>query len=304
MNFFPLIGRYSPTSPYSTTAKSCSKIIVGKTFWKSIALPAILYGSNITEFKTEEINKLQRIENSVYRQIMGAPSYSQVASLRGEIGSSLMKTRLTETRIIFYKNLVENNRNELLQRILEEMKASRHKWIKEIEKYVKETGITYEKLKIAKKEELKEIIRKWDTQQWKEEMEKKSSLKIYRKWREAIGGQQEDTCDNREGSRILFKCKTNNLNLNDRKRFKGEDTRCRMCDCECGDLVHFLLWCPVYNEERPKCRELQRPYIENEEEIMGNFLFISDNIEKVKKTIHSFRKIREKSLKEIENETE
>ncbi len=76
------------------------------------------------------------------------------------------------------------------------------------------------------------------------------------------------------------KCRTNNLN--DRKRFKGEDTKCRMCGCECEDLGHFFIVasCRLYNEERPKCRELQRPYIENEQEIVGKFLFKSDNIEK------------------------
>ena len=31
---------------YSVIAKSCSKMLIGKTYWKSIALPSILYGVN------------------------------------------------------------------------------------------------------------------------------------------------------------------------------------------------------------------------------------------------------------------
>lgn len=45
----------------------------------------------------EEIQKLQRIEKCVYRAILGAPSYTQIPVLRGEIGSSgsAMETRIT-----------------------------------------------------------------------------------------------------------------------------------------------------------------------------------------------------------------
>ena len=70
---------------YPVIAKSCNKILIGKTFWKSLALPSILYGANIIEFSKTEIEKLQTIENSVYRQILGAPNYAQKSALRGEI---------------------------------------------------------------------------------------------------------------------------------------------------------------------------------------------------------------------------
>ena len=46
---------------------------------------------NLTE---TEINKLQRVENSVYRQILGGIKSTAVTSLRGEIGASSMKTRI------------------------------------------------------------------------------------------------------------------------------------------------------------------------------------------------------------------
>ena len=32
---------------YSVIAKSCHKILTGKTYWKNIALPAILYGTSV-----------------------------------------------------------------------------------------------------------------------------------------------------------------------------------------------------------------------------------------------------------------
>ena len=62
---------------YPIISKSCNKVLIGKTYWKSVALPSILHGYNIVEFSKSDILKLQRIENKVYRQILGAPSYAQ-----------------------------------------------------------------------------------------------------------------------------------------------------------------------------------------------------------------------------------
>ena len=74
---------------YSIIARSCNKLMIGKTFWKSVALPSILYGTKVINLTEDEINKLRRIENSVWRQILGAPGYAPICTLRGEIGTSL-----------------------------------------------------------------------------------------------------------------------------------------------------------------------------------------------------------------------
>ena len=49
----------------SVNTKSCNRLLIGKTYWKNIALPAILYGSNIINVTESEVEELQRIENSV-----------------------------------------------------------------------------------------------------------------------------------------------------------------------------------------------------------------------------------------------
>ena len=78
---------------YPIIAKSCNKVLVGKTYWKGVALPTILYGAPIVNWKESEIQKLQRIENGVGRVMLGAPRYAVIA-LRGEIGISEIKTRI------------------------------------------------------------------------------------------------------------------------------------------------------------------------------------------------------------------
>ena len=41
-------------------------ILIGKTFYKSIAIPSLLYGTNIINLTDDNIRKLQKIDNSVY----------------------------------------------------------------------------------------------------------------------------------------------------------------------------------------------------------------------------------------------
>ncbi len=129
------------------------------------------------------------------------------------------------------------------------------------------------------------------------EMNEKSSLKIYRKWRKEIGG-QEEIYNNDQASEILCKSRTNTLRLNDRKRFWNELTTCDMCGAELEDLKHFLLWCPAYTQERRNER-LQQPYPE-QEDVIGQYLFENKFIEETKRTLHTFWKIREKKMKEKE----
>ena len=279
---------------YSVVAKSCAKIIIGKAYWKSIALPSILYGTNVINITKQEIVKLQRTENKVYRQILGAPTYTQETALRGEVGSSSVEGRVMTSRLGYYQYLLQERGNGLITRMIEEMKTRGDKWIKQTEDYMKQVQVDYDDMKKSSKEAIKDKIRRWDSRKWRNEMEEKSSMKIYREWRTEVGGQDE-VYDTRESSKILFKCRTNNLPLNDRKRFKGEEEKCDMCGAEREDLKHFVLWCPEYNQERIKHEKLQRPYQEDEDWIIGDLLFDNNDIETTKKMLHDFWKKRKKT---------
>ncbi len=123
-------------------------------------------------------------------------------------------------------------------------------------------------------------------------------LKIYRKWRKEIGG-QEEIYNNDQALEILFKSRTNILRLNDRRRFWNEPTTCDMCGAELEDLRHFMLWCPAYTHERIKSKLLQQPYPE-EDDIIGQYLFENKLIEETKRILQAFWKIRERKMKEKE----
>merc|ERR1711888_149248 len=74
--------------------KSADKAIIGKAIWKQVSVPSILYGRAVVPTSKTLAGNLQRKENMVWRHILGIGGYSAVASLRGEVGSSLMKTRI------------------------------------------------------------------------------------------------------------------------------------------------------------------------------------------------------------------
>ena len=43
---------------YAVIEKSCNKLLIGKTYWKSVALPSILYGINVINLSEDDIKSL------------------------------------------------------------------------------------------------------------------------------------------------------------------------------------------------------------------------------------------------------
>ena len=50
-------------------------------------------------------------------------------------------------------------------------------------------------------------------------------------------------------------------------------------------IYHFMLHCTAYNEERSHSTQLQQPYIESHNDILGHFLFNKEDIEEKKELI-------------------
>ena len=52
-----------------------------------------------------EVERMQQVENMVCRQILGAPGYTLVAALQGEIGASTVRSRDMKLKITFAKQV-------------------------------------------------------------------------------------------------------------------------------------------------------------------------------------------------------
>ena len=96
---------------YSVTEKSVNKLLIGKTFWKSLVLPSILHATAVMQMQEAEIEKMQTIENEVYRKILGAQRYAPNCTLRAEIGASMMKTRIIKIKLNYLKHLLSGKMN-------------------------------------------------------------------------------------------------------------------------------------------------------------------------------------------------
>ena len=72
---------------YLVVVRACSRLVIGKTYWKSVVLPSILYASAVIGWTATDIQKLQRYENSVWRQILSAPLYTPVVALQGKLAA-------------------------------------------------------------------------------------------------------------------------------------------------------------------------------------------------------------------------
>jgi len=294
-------GKKMANLTYPVISKSCNKLLIGKVYWKSLILPKLLYGAGIMDYSKTDILNLGRVENIAYRSMLGAPKYAPVTTLRGEIGSSSMEARIMETRIKYIKYTIEQGENSLLGRISEEYINKRNsKWSKASLEYFKCAEISFRKLKEISPNEIKNRIKKWDTLKWREEMEEKSSLTLYRQYKSSVGG-EDRVYDNRPSSIILYKARANVLPLNDRNRFQNPNasTTCSICNNGVEDLAHFILWCSAFNHVRMNDVHLQQPYIEDENALIGNYLFKNEDVDKVKITLHKFYRIRTKMLKNL-----
>lgn len=116
----------------------------------------------------------------------------------------------------YFKTITTGN-NDLLKRILEDSKEKNClTWIKNTSKYFEDINTTHNDTVNKTRQKLKEITKAWDTNQWKEEIESKSVLYIYKHWKEEI--KEAQFYDNRSSSTIMYKARTNCLPLHYRKR--------------------------------------------------------------------------------------
>ena len=135
----------------------------------------------------------------------------------------------------------------------------------------------YEELERMTKTALKKRIKEWDDKQWKEELEAKSSITIYRSAKNTV--KEDPIYDNTPSSVILFRARTNTLPLRARRRHVEEETTCVLCGKEEENEVHFMLECTKLTEERQRNLTLLRPYVEEPNEVLKAFLFNDDRKE-------------------------
>merc|ERR1712055_3456 len=119
----------------SQIKKSADKVIVGKAIWKLMAIPAILFGRAVVTTSKKQIEKLQRLENKVWRYLLGIGGYSTVETLRGEIGASMVKSRVMETMHLFLVDTLASEFTNIKNMMTDTLIRRKGKWFNSINEY-------------------------------------------------------------------------------------------------------------------------------------------------------------------------
>ena len=278
---------------FSVIEKSCNRVLVGKTYWKCGVLPGILKSAEVMNFPNYLVEELQKQENKVYRIILGATGTTPLVTLRGEIGASEMKSRFIKDRLLFTKNIMES-KNGLVRKVLDNvMKDKKNSWKKKTDEYMKIARLNLRDLEKMSKRKIKKKIYELDTRWWREELETKTTLEIYRECKQET--KEEIIYNNGEASRLLFRARSNTMALNDRFRHdKGENKRntgCPICGAEYENLEHFVLRCPKLDSER-EGELIRNMRGEGDKDILCNLLFRGGRLGEVGVMIQKMWRVR------------
>ena len=113
---------------------------------------------------SHKIEKLQRIENKVWRYLLGVGGYSTVEALRGEIGASMVKSRVMETMLLYMVDTMASGFTNIKNMMKDTITKRKGKWYNTINEYRQELDITWEQLEKIDRLSVKKLVRKYDTE--------------------------------------------------------------------------------------------------------------------------------------------
>ena len=193
----------------------------------------------------KQIDALQKKENRVWRYLLGIGGYSTVDALRGEMGASLVKSRVMETTLQYIRDTMNSEFNNIREMMLDIINSETGRWFRRANLYRLELNIEWTDLYDMTKTELKRRVKDYDTNLWIESITGKPTLEYYAEGKTRIG--YEFCYRNNANSMFLARARTNSLKLEEAVGRGNEyyNKTCKLCGQEEENLVHFLVDCPV-----------------------------------------------------------
>merc|ERR1712121_291722 len=137
--------------------------------------------------------------------------YYTVAGLRGEMGASLMKTRIMKTTLQYVREVINGKFKNIREMMLDIIKMKVGNWYRIVNSYLKELKINWEDIYQMTKEDINKMMKIYDTQLWIKTLEEKSTLKYYREGKISMG--YENCYRNNAGSMLYAQARLNALKL-------------------------------------------------------------------------------------------
>ena len=161
--------------------------------------------------------------------------------------------------------------NERIRKIIiEEINQTEMKWIKLVKSYMSRMRLSIDNIVDMTPQQLKDYINRKESEEWREGMNNKSSLALYKDHKKQI----DEVKWFRNGIKwnIMVKARTNTLKLGWRNWETEMEKKCEICEIENEDLKHFLLECTFLEKLGCQFIELQRPRNEDINELMARIL--------------------------------
>ena len=90
----------------------------------------------------------------MWRYLMDIGSYSSVDALRGEIGASLVRSRVMETTLQYVRSVMNGNFGIIRRMMLHSIEVGTGKWYKNVNSYITELGIQWNDVGNMTKEDI------------------------------------------------------------------------------------------------------------------------------------------------------
>ena len=144
-----------------------------------MVLPSVLNSAKVIVWKKEK-DRLQVIENGVWRKILAAPGYAPVVTLQGEIGCSSVEARDMKGKLSFARYMVDSD-NGIMRRMWVRIKGADGgcSWGSEVGNYLGALGVSWEELETWDRCQIVEKVNEWEKIWWIEEISRKSTLGLY-----------------------------------------------------------------------------------------------------------------------------
>ena len=225
-------------------SREINKYEYGRCLWKGMGVPKFMYGTELTNYRIQDVRKLDTIQNSIGRWCLGAPKCTAIEAIRGEMGWSTCKERIIKSKLYFAKKIERMRETRITRRVYEESKR-KSQWCKDIERWKNKLQIQEGWTELTTRE-INKKIEELGYREWREGIERKSTLTWY-------GGKTEIRkedwyCGDWE-SKLLFKTRSGTLEVNGRNR-EIQEQGCKLCGEEKETIEHLIVECDSYSEER------------------------------------------------------
>ena len=101
------------------------------------------------------IEKLQRIENRVWKYLLGVGGYTTVESLRGEIGTSMILSRIMETVLLYVVDTLSSSFENLKMYMNDGIEKEKGQWINAVNEYRMKLEMSWDDLRAIDRKSLK-----------------------------------------------------------------------------------------------------------------------------------------------------